>query len=279
MEYFEQRKAAVFAWIQNSPKSYVIYVLSTIILFAPSFIIYITSPEYFDKYVTIAAYVFLPAVLIAFLMDAKWLIWEFAKMKIGKLIYAILAYFAYTKAEIMAKGMVYDVTSIDPDKYASAVKMLIGMYFIPAWFTIITNVLVIMIFLVAIVSLLLMPKKESYRMALQTLLHKIGLNWQFHRGIGGHILFFYLGLVFFMAMFTPLTQAALKYIPQKEMASKMIFESSYYPDKTCSRVSDGTFVKLLGENEVSVANIHAFDLYKLMLDANYPIKFQTKQCN
>jgi len=278
MEYFEQKKNAISVWLKNSPKSYIIYVLSTIILFTPSLVIFISFPEYFHKYVTIVAYIFIPAILIAFLMDAKWLVIEVAKTKIGKIIYSIMAYFAYTKAEIMSKWMIYDITTADPDQYASATKTLIGMYFIPAWLMIITNILVILVFVVAILSLVLMPKKETYRKALQYILLKLGFNWSFHQGIGGHILFFYLGLVFFMALFAPLTQKALTYIPQKNIATTTIFESSYYPNKTCKLIPYGTFIKLLGDNQVSVANMHTFEIYKLFFN-DYQFNFRTEKCN
>ncbi|MBN2781806.1 MAG: hypothetical protein JXQ66_01035, partial [Campylobacterales bacterium] len=59
-----------------------------------------------------------------------------------------------------------------------------------------------------------------------------------------------------------------------------ILKYSYYPNKVCTNIPSGTYIKLIGTNNVSISNINTYDYAFLSTGLlNKDITFEASTCN
>ena len=288
--YIEDRKKAFFNWCEERPLSYKIYVLGIVPTFIVGFFLFIFSNELHVLYQKYIPYLILPILLVGFFLDLKWLILKLAKTKTWKIIYAILGYFAYIGADWYSKLVIYDITTQNPELYSTANNILAGIFFLPSWLIIIALLLVLLLIISLGISVLTTfidflssiifrkSMQRSFWILLEKILNKIGFKYKIHKGIDWHIIYFVGGLLVFAMLYPVLIQKSINaFYPSKQLLSKIILFSSYYPNKSCQNIEKGRYIKLLGNNLVSESNIHINEINDLF--AKTVIFSNSKDCN
>jgi len=261
--------------------SYILYITSTAILFIPSVILFFTNPQYFKLYSDfVIKYFLIPAYSIGFILDMFSVIKSLWKTFIGKIIYSIFGYFAFTFSQSLAKQSIYYITNENPDFYQTSIQFLSAMYLIPSWIIYVNYAISIIMVMSTLALLLIMPFKidkiKFFINRFFTFMH-IDIEIQKHNII--HLFFIPISSMtfFFYSMsILPLMSKMIDDI----FISKAILKYSYYPNKSCNNISYGTYIKLIGANKVSETNINNFDNILLSYGiSNKKITFETKICD
>lgn len=294
MSFLQTKISEIKNIMDTSPKSYVIYLFSFSIFFSIGIGLFFISQELFYWYINKSVFFFVPFIIIAFLLDAKWLINNIAKTKLGRLLYAFLAYIAYALAEMLSKDIIYTLTSTDPEEFGSAIKFLVSIYFLPAWAIIIALVISITVglatlllwFIFIVLQLFTLFKAIPFYINIQT---KMTLNIQkrfhFQHNILIHMAFFTIGLLIFAIIWFKFTNELSRLIPEKKIASIILSNTSYYKNQsnsdknlTCNKLAKETYIKLIGDNKASILILEP-NVYGINLNMDKNISFRIEECN
>lgn len=284
MSFLQTKISEIKNIMDTSPKSYVIYLFSFSIFLPIAIILLFTSKKLFFDYIEASNFFFVPLIILAFLIDAKWLIYNIAKTKIGKIMYAVLAYFAYTIAEVFSKNIIYTLTSVDPEQFGSAIKFMIGLYFIPAWATIIFFVLSAIIMFMSFFLIILqffysllgkLPVFITIQNKIITYLH---IKLHVHKYIVFHMVFFTIGLILFSTIYLSFINKMFRIIPEKRIASIILSNTSYYKNQSCQKIHNNQYIKLVGDNKASILILEP-KTYGINFNLDKNISFKTEECN
>lgn len=294
MSFLQTKISEIKNIMDTSPKSYVIYLFSFSIFFSIGIGLFFISQELFYWYINKSVFFFVPFIIIAFLLDAKWLINNIAKTKLGRLLYAFLAYIAYALAEMLSKDITYALTSADPEQFGSAIKFLVSIYFIPAWAIIITLVISITVGLTTLLLWIIFIILQFFTFFKTIPFYikiekKIILNIQkrfhFQHNILMHMAFFTIGLMIFGTIWFIFTDGIPRLIPEKKIASIILSNTSYYKNQvldnknlTCNKIPINTYIKLIGDNRASILILEP-NIYDVNFNIDKNITFKIAECN
>lgn len=277
----ENIKLKIVNFFKTNKLSYILYVVSTIFLFVPSIILFFLNQEYFKLYNEfVSAYVLIPAFFIGFSIDAFTIIKILWKTFIGKLIYTILGCFAFTFSQSMAKHSIYNMTNENPDFFQTSMQFLSAVYLVPSWLIYINYIAsFIAIFVTVILSVIALFKLNKITLHINRILKLLNVPIKIENKNIIHLYFLpFSSLVFFIYSFSifPLID---KTIDNNFIKSK-ILKYSYYPNKVCSNVPIGRYIKLIGTDNVSISNIDNYKYIFLSSDIkNQKITFKTLKCD
>lgn len=284
MNYLQVKISEIKNIMDTSPKSYIIYLFSFSIFIPIAIVLFFTSKKLFLDYIEASNFFFVPSIIFAFLIDSKWLIYNIAKTKIGQIMYAVLAYFAYTIAEVFSKNIIYTLTSVDPEQFESAIKFMVGLYFIPAWATIIFFVLSVIIMLMSFFLIILqlfysLFGKISVSKTIQNkIISYLKNKFHAHKYIVYHMVFFTIGLMLFSTIYLSFINEMFRMIPEKKIASIILSNTSYYKNQSCQKIPSITYIKLVGDNKASILELDPNE-HGVNLNMGKNITFKMAECN
>jgi hypothetical protein len=254
--------------------SYKIYIGSTLILL-PVYLL-------FNKLGLNFSYIGLIIVLsflVAFMLDVFRVLKVLWKTTIGKFIYSIFGYFAYTFSESLAKISIYSITHENPDLYSVSTKYLAGWFMIPSWIIKINEIVIYLLFVSAILLPILSIMNETFLKKYITqffALMKISFTGSLHN-IAHSIYTFLTAGVFLYWSMTSLN--LFEKIFNDSFISNAILKYSYYPNKTCFNIPNNEYIKLLPNNQVSRTHISQLEYFLLNMGSrDKKIDFETTEC-
>jgi len=261
--------------------SYIFYIISTLLLFIPSIILFFINPQYVKLYSDIVIqYILIPAYSIGFLIDAFSIVKSLWKTFIGKLFYSILGYFAFTFSQSMAKQSIYNITYENPDFFQTSIQFLSAIYLIPSWLIYINYIISFVAVFISIVLLIITPfKLDKITLYLNKIFDLVHVEIEVNKQNIVHLFFIPISsMTFFIYSFSlfPL----LDKVVDNNFIKESILKYSYYPNKVCTNIPSGTYIKLIGTNNVSISNINTYNytfLSTSLLHKN--ITFETSTCN
>jgi len=240
--------------------SYIFYVVSTLTLLIPSIILFFSNPQYFKIYSEfVIKYILIPAYSVGFLIDAFSVVKSLWKTFIGKLFYSILGYFAFTFSQSIAKQSIYNITHENPDFFQTSIQFLSGIYLIPSWLIYINYVISFIAVFISIVLLIITPfKLDKITAYLNKLFNLVHINIEIKKQNILHLFFIPISsMTFFVYSFSlfPLIDKVI----DDNFIKESILKYSYYPNKVCTNIPNGIYIKLIGTNNVSMTNINTYD--------------------
>lgn len=274
-------KLKMVNFFKTNKFSYILYVVSTALLLVPSLILFFFNQEYFKLYSEfVSKYIFIPAFFIGFIIDVFNIIKMLWKTFIGKLIYTVLGFFAFTFSQSIAKHSIYNITNENPDFFQTSVQFLSAIYLIPSWLIYINYIAsFIAIFVTVILSIIALFKLDKITSYINRILKLLNIPIKIENKNIIHLYFLpFSSFVFFMYSFS-LFPFIDKTIDNNFIKSK-ILTYSYYPNKVCLNVPIGRYIKLIGTDKVSISNIDKYKYIFLSLGTeNQKITFKTMKCD
>ncbi|WP_456488973.1 hypothetical protein [Caminibacter pacificus] len=287
--FFDIKKEQIKLFIKENKKSYVFYILATI-LFGILFILAFISPKslklllirekfqlsFFSLIVYSIALLIILLFLIGFVLDLYYF-WKLLKKKkfITYIISILSAIFAYPISQSLAKSLIYDITNENPDFYQTAIQFYSLFYEIIVWIIILSMLFIISYFILAFINIILIFVDMLPFKIVHNFLDKVFMRLNIRKF---HLFFTLIGLAFFIWFFLPISKVLINKINKYifSFANSSIIYISYYPNKVCNNIPKGVYIKLLGTNDVSVTNITSFDM--LFNNLNKKIIFQYSKC-
>ncbi len=261
--------------------SYIFYVVSTLLLFIPSIILFFLNPQYFKLYTEfVIKYILIPAYSIGFLIDAFSIVKSLWKTFIGKLFYSILGYFAFTFSQSMAKQSIYNITYENPDFFQTSIQFLSAIYLIPSWLIYINYVISFVAVSASIVLLIITPfKLDKITSYLNKIFNLVHINIEIKRQNIIHLFFIPISsMTFFMYSFSLFS--LIDKVIDNNFIKESILKYSYYPNKVCTNIPSGTYIKLIGTNSVSMTNVNTYNYTFLSTSLLHKkITFETSTCD
>ncbi|DAB30066.1 MAG TPA: hypothetical protein CFH84_06225 [Sulfurimonas sp. UBA12504] len=260
--------------------SYIFYIISTLLLFIPSIILFFINPQYFKLYSDfVIQYILIPAYSIGFLIDAFSIVKSLWKTFIGKLFYSILGYFAFTFSQSMAKQSIYSITHENPDFFQTSIQFLSAIYLIPSWLIYINYIISFVAIFISIVLLIVTPfKLDKITLYLNKIFDLVHMNIEIKKQNIVHLFFIPISsMTFFIYSFSffPLIDKVI----DNNFIKESILKYSYYPNNVCTNIPSGTYIKLIGTNNVSMTNINTYNYTFLSTSLlNESITFETSTC-
>lgn len=259
--------------------SYIFYVVSTLFVFVPSIILFFLNLQYFKLYSELTIkYILIPAYSIGFLIDVFSIVKSLWKTFIGKLFYSVLGYFAFTFSQSMAKESIYNITHENPDFFQISIQFLSAIYLIPSWLIYINYIISFVAISISIVILIITPfKLNKITLYLNNIFEFLHINIEIKKQNIIHLFFIPISsMIFFVYSFSifPLIDKII----DNNFIKKSILKHSYYPNKVCTNIPTGTYIKLIGTDNVSLTNVnnYTFLLSDLLREE---ITFVTSKCD
>ena len=157
--------------------------------------------------------------------------------------FAIIAYFSYIASEAVAKHNIYDITKVNPEMFGSSLAILKGLYFLPT--TALFSLAIFGLILVITIVLFWIP----------VYLEEFGFNNRIVKNMKQKLLhiFLYTVIAFTLTMTYLLNSEKIyQTIFGKNYISHILLFFSYLPNHTCSNISEGTYIKFLDSDLLSV---------------------------
>lgn len=245
-------------FIKSENKSYFIYKYTSIIFVISCLIL--LCLEKFYKYIGEVTYVASILFLIAILLDLYFLIKLFWGKTYAKIIYSILGYFAYVKATVIAKNIVYINTGANPDALQSSVDYLAGWLLIPAWIAYVGIILSFFATILALMPSFLMFFQDVNFSFLRKIMNEFSpsLIIYLEKKIFSHSFFFLLGIFafcYYCDMIIPeiYKHSSINLVKEKIKENSYLINNGY----TCNNknIHFNDYIKLVGDDMVSVARI------------------------
>lgn len=252
-------------------KSFFIYKYTLIIFLITSSILLIIGK--FNSYIGIVSFIVSILVLIAILFDLFFIVRFFWGKLYAKIIYTIIGYFAYIKATVIAKNIVYINTGLNPDAFQSAVDYLAGWFLIPAWLTYISIFLFYIGIILIILQYILIISQDLELNFFKRIFSKFNLSFKLDlKKFFFHMLFFSLGIGTFQYYSDKIiidiyTNSSINIIKEK------IKNNSYYLNNKfiCNnkKIKNDDYIKVIGDNIISIVRV----------DSENQITFYKEICN
>lgn len=266
-------------YLKNNKTSYVLYIVSIIFLVS-SIVLFYINQEYFKLYKNITiGYIVIPLFLIAFLFDVWRIIKGLWKRTIGKIIYSILGYFAFTYAHSLAKNSIYYVTHENPDFYQTSIEFLSAIYLIPSWIIFLNSF--IAFFILAIMTIatpFMFFKLDKVINTLNKLFELLKTKIVIQKRDIFHLIF----TVFASMIFLAKSMSIIPYLNEvfnDIFISKAILIYSYYPNKVCKNIPKNQYIKLIGVDKVSKSNVSNVNYIMINYNVNNKkITYETLDC-
>jgi hypothetical protein len=259
----------------SNNKSYYIYKYAILVLFIPSIILIPFGPKTVFSYLDYILVFITPLLFTAFLIDIYFIIKLLWGTIYSKILYSIIGYFAYIKATVYAKKIIFINTSVNPDVFQSSINYIAGWLVIPAWIIQINIILSILIFILAFLPQILFIFKDFAKPLFNTIEYqiKIPLNKYIGKNIFFHLFYFIIGSSIFNYYAIKIPYKIYDYSNYNIIKEK-IKDNSYYLNNyhfTCNNkeILPNDYIKVIGDNIVSIAR----------KDYKGNITFYKKTCN
>lgn len=275
----------------RSNRSYTIYKYCIFIALVPSFILFFTSIELYNMFLLYIWYLLIPLIFYAFLLDITWLIKKLWNSLIGKILYTIIGYFAYSFSLTTAKETIYFNTFANPDSFQASIHFFAGIFLIPSWILIITmliGAIILSYYIVFIIYHMIKAVIPNISLTMTNIVNKSFKTKNRQAITENRIIiqsiFLILGSIIFVSLSSKIFSNIYK-IRDTNFTKTMIIKLSYYPNlknyqesqEVCNnpKIKRNIYIKLLDNNEVSVSNYKPLDNFL----GNDNIKFKTMKCN
>lgn len=181
--------------------------------------------------------------------------------------FSIMAYFSYIISESIAQNSIYDVVKVNPELFGLSLNYFHGLYFLPAIALLSGLVLAFGFGLFLIIFLIPM------------FLEILGFNkdkLQFIQKEFVHTFFYLLSAIILIFTFLNDSDNFYDSFFGKNYVAKKLLDYSYFPNKTCTNIKSGSYIKFLDSGLVSVSNID--ESMKNKISDETEITFEVKKC-
>jgi len=274
MPVSKERLISLFKKFNREEITYYMYISCILVLCIPSFYYFLFNPKEFPLYLNNTMPFIFPIWFIAFLIDICKLIKKIWGTFLGKLLYSVMAYFAYASSVIISKEIIYLNTGSNPDFFQSSINILAGILLIPTWLIGINILLGFLVLVISILSFLpilffsLVKSKKLYNYILEKTNIDVTLLSTKIKAFS-----FFIGITVF-GFYSDIFIKELKPYKESQIIKFIILTSSYFPHKnTCKNISNGDPIKFLDDNRISVAVIGDEQMSNM-----FKFEFDIKEC-
>jgi hypothetical protein len=267
-------------YFSNKKISYILYVLSTSVLFLPSIVLLFSGHQSFKNYIEfIISYVVIPSYSIAVTIDIWTVIRGLWKTTFGKVSYSILGYFALTYAHALAKNAIYYVTNENPDFYQTSIEFLSAIYLIPSWIIFVNSIIAIVFVVgITVITPFMFFNFDKITRIVNKFFKLLKVNIIIQKHDIFHIIFTLIASIVFISNSMSI-MPYLNKIFDDIFISKAILNYSYYPNRVCGNINHNQYIMLIGEDKVSKSNINSEEYALLSFNTNNKkIIFETVAC-
>jgi len=262
-------------FMNTNRKTYYMYKYSFIFLIVASIMLLLTSGiETFVNNIGIVTNIITPFILVAFFIDFYFIIRLLWDSVLGKILYSIIGYFAYIKATVHAKEIIYINTLVNPDVYQTSISYIAGWLLIPSWIYYINTIFGLIILFLGFAQILIPILVEPVKLLLAKLNSQIidKLQEYFENKIHFHTIYFLLAVILINFIIIEPLVTNIYNFSNHNRVKQSIKENSYYlAGNVCDnkKIRYDDYIKLIGDNIVSIAKT----------DMTGDIKFYKDKCN